>query len=63
MLNANNKLFKANIDVGMEINPDTNLKTSDKPCSEAGSEPDFDLNNVNKADLVSRVLRTEADKS
>lgn len=63
VLNANNELFKVDTDVGVEIDLDIGSKIGYQPGSEAGSEPDFDIDNADKADLISEVLATEADKS
>lgn len=49
-ISKKNKIFNANNDLS-NINLVTRLKTN------------FDLNNINKIDLVSKILATEVDKS
>ncbi len=63
VLNANNELSELNTDADIETDFDTSVKTGYGPGSEAGSKPDFELNNIDKADLVSGVLAIEIDKS
>lgn len=56
MLNTDDELSEADTDAGIETDSNIGLKTG------YSSEPDFDLNNIDEADLVSGVLATEADK-
>ena len=55
VLNANNNVTNANWDAVSEAGSETGSGV----CWEA----DFDLDNADKADLVSEVLATEVDKS
>lgn len=55
VLNADNNIANANSDTG--------LKTGSEAGSGACLEADFNLDNIDKADLVSGVLAIEADKS
>ena len=55
VLNTDSDVIDADLDAGSEAD----LEAGSRSCSEA----DFDLDDVNKADLVSGVLATEADKS
>lgn len=63
MFNINNKLSKANTNAGIEIDLGINSRTSYRPGLKADFEPDFDLNNADEVDLISRVIATETDKS
>ena len=55
VLNANNDVTDTDSDAGSAAG----LEASAGACSEA----DFNLDNADKADLISGVLATEADKS
>lgn len=57
-----NQVLNANDDVS-NVNSDAGSKVDSKIGLRACSESDFDLNNVDKANLVSEVLATEVDKS
>lgn len=63
VLNADNKLSEADTNASVETDLDIGSKTGYRPGSETRSEPDFDLDNADKANLVSGVLATEANKS
>ncbi len=63
VLNANNELSTADTDVCVETDSDTSSKTGYGSSSEVDSKPNFNYNNTDKANLISEVLATEADKS
>lgn len=55
VLNIDNDLSKADSDTGVETGSETSYGL--------GSEPNFNLNNVDEASLVSGVLVTKVDES